>query len=42
MDPSKYAVYETIISPNASYAQLNVILAREIIDYYTTVNPEGG
>ena len=42
MDPNKYAVYETIISPNASYAQLNVILAREIIDYYTTVNPEGG
>lgn len=42
MDPNEYAVYETIISPNASYSQLNVILAREIIDYYTTVNPEGG
>ena len=42
MDPNEYAVYETIISPNASYSQLNVILAREIVDYYTTVNPEGG
>lgn len=35
-----YAVYETVISPNADYGQINVILGREMVDYYTTTNPE--
>lgn len=40
LDDPQYAVYETILAPNASYGQLNVILGREMVDYVTTKNPE--
>lgn len=37
-----YAVYETIVTPHANYSQINIILGRQIIDYYTTTDPETG
>lgn len=42
LDDPQYAVYETILAPNASYSQLNIILGREMVDYVTTINPETG
>ena len=42
LDDPQYAVYETILAPSASYSQLNIILEREMVDYYTTINPETG
>lgn len=42
LDDPQYAVYETILAPNASYGQLNVILGREMVDYVTSINPETG
>lgn len=42
LDDPQYAVYETILAPSASYGQLNIILGREMVDYYTTINPETG
>lgn len=38
----EYAVYETIITPHAAYSQINIILGRQMIDYYTTIDPETG
>ena len=40
LEDPQYAVYETILAPNASYSQLNIILGREMVDYITTKNPE--
>ena len=42
LDDPQYAVYETILAPNASYSQFNIISGREMVDYVTTINPETG
>lgn len=39
---SDYAFYETIITPNNTYDQLEIILSRTVVDYYTNENPETG
>lgn len=39
---SDYAFYETIITPNNTYEQLEIILTRSVVDYYSDNNPETG
>ena len=42
LDNNDYAFYETIITPNNTYEQLEIILTRSVIDYYASENPETG